>query len=164
MAEAKANVSGPARPTAEKEIESKPNPGRGASQPNLLAVTIGADTGEVMKIEKVDGTGVRQDLQDNDQVGLALKDAPTLGMLIEQAFEAGIECVLGVQDEREGPEESEEEADLRRALLLPLIEHTSATGLLKQGVLGKAILATAIAQVAARRTASRDKGGHTPRS
>jgi hypothetical protein len=162
MAEAKANVSGPTGRTAEKEIEAKPNPGRGTSQPNLLAVTISADTGEVVKVEKVEGTGVRRDLQDTDQVGLALRDAPTLGVLIEQAFEAGIACVLGVQDEREEPEESEVEADLRRALLMPLIENARAAGLLKQGALGKAILATAIAQVAAPQPASRDKGGHTP--
>jgi hypothetical protein len=164
MAETKANIAGSAGPTAERDIEAKPNPRRGTAQPNLVAVIISADTGEVVKIEKVEGTGVRRDLQDSDQVGLTLKNAPTLGVLIEQAFEAGIACVLGVQDEREESEESEEEADLRRALLMPLIENTQATGLLKQDVLGKAILATAIAQVAAPRTTSPDKGGHIPTS
>ena len=68
MAEAKANISGSAGPTVERDIESKSNPGRGPSQPNLLAVTISADTGEVVKVEKVEGTGVRRDLQDSDQM------------------------------------------------------------------------------------------------
>jgi hypothetical protein len=156
MAEAKANVSDPTAPTAEKEVEAKSNPSSRTSQPNLFALTISADTGEVVKIEKVEGTGARRDLQDDDQVMLALKDAPALDALIERAFEAGIACVLGAQDEREDAEETDEEADLRRALLMPLIDNTLAKGLLEQGVLGKAILASAIAQVA--RTASRDKG------
>lgn len=155
MAEGKTNVSGPTGPAAAKG-EAKSNPGPRTSQPNLLALTISADTGEVVKIEKVEGTGARRDLQDDDQVRLTLKDAPTLDALIERAFEAGIACVLGAQDEREEAEETDEEADLRRALLMPLIDNTWAKGLLEQGVLGKAILASAIAQVA--RTASRDKG------
>jgi hypothetical protein len=158
MAEAKANVSGSERPTTEKKIEARSNPGPGTSQPNLFALTISADTGEIVKIEKVEGT-TRRDLQDDDAASLTSKAAPTLGALIERAFEAGIACVLGVRAEREEADESDEEAELRRALLEPLMESTRAKGLLEHDVIGKAMLASALAQVAAARTAIREKDG-----
>ena len=79
----------------------------------------------ILKIEKVEGT-TRRDLQDDDAASLTSKAAPTLGALIERAFEAGIACVLGVRAEREEADESDEEAELRRALLEPLMEGTRA--------------------------------------
>ena len=66
--------------------------------------------------------------------------------------------MLGVGAGRNEPEESAEEADLRRALLMPLMERTLAQDALKPEIVGKAILASAIAQVAAARTASPEKG------
>jgi hypothetical protein len=120
---------------------------------------ISADTGEIVKVEKVEGTNTRRDLRDDDTVSLTGQTTPTLDALIERAFEAGIACVLGVQAGHAEAEESDEEADLRRALLMPLMEGTWAKDLLEREVLGKAILASAIAHVTAARTASSDKGG-----
>jgi hypothetical protein len=130
----------------------------------LFALTVNAATGEIVKIEKVDGTGTRRDLGDDDRAELTAKAAPALDALIERAFEAGIACVLGVEAGHAEAEESDEEADLRRALLMPLMEGTWAKDLLKPEVLGKAILASAIAHVTAARTASSDKGGAQPKA
>ena len=154
MAEARVNVSDPDGPTA----GARPNPGPATPQPNLFSLTISADSGEIVKIEKVEGTGTRRDLRDDDKAELTAKAAPTLDALIERAFEAGIACVLGVEAGDAEAEESDEEADLRRALLMPLMENTWAKDSLKREVLGKAILASAIAQIAAARTATPEQG------
>jgi hypothetical protein len=110
----------------------------------LFSLTVNAATGEIVKIEKLEGAGSRRDLRDDDKAELTGKAALTLDALIERAFEAGIACVLGEHAEAD---ESDEEADLRRALLIPLMEGTGAKDLLKREVLGKAILASAIAHV-----------------
>jgi hypothetical protein len=125
----------------------------------LLALTVNAATGEILKIEKVEGAGTRRDLRDDDKAELTAKVGPTLDALIERAFEAGIACVLGVEAGHAEAEESDDEADLRRELLMPLMEDTWAKDLLKREVLGKAILASAIAHVTGPRAASSDKGG-----
>ena len=155
MAEPRVNVSDPNGPTA----GARANPGPATPQPNLFSLTINADSGEIVKIEKVEVTGTRRDLRDDDKAELTAKAAPTLDALIERAFEAGIACVLGVEAGDAEAEESDEEADLRRALLMPLMEGSWAKDLLKREVLGKAILASAIAHVSAARAASSDKGG-----
>jgi hypothetical protein len=159
MAEARANVPGPKGPTIEKEVEARPNPSPGAPASNLFALTVNASTGEIVKIEKVEGAGTRRDLRDDDKAELTAKAVPTLDALIERAFEAGIASVLGVEAGHAEAEESDEEADLRRALLMPLMEGTWAKDFLKREFLGKAILASAVAHVTAARTASSDKGG-----
>jgi hypothetical protein len=133
-------------------------------QSNLFGLTINGETGEIVKIEKVEGTGARRDLRDDEMAGLTNRAAPTLNALIERAFEAGIACMLGVEAGRDEAEESAEEADMRRALLMPLIESTLANEALKPEVVGKAILASAIAQVAAARTASPEKGKDAAKS
>jgi hypothetical protein len=155
MDEAKENVSSPKGTTA----EAGSNAGHGTPKPNLFALTISADTGEIVKVEKVEGVGTRRDLRDDERVNLSAKAAPTLDALIERAFEAGIACVLGVQARHAEIEETDEEADLRRALLMPLMENTWAQDSLKRELLGKAILASAIAQVAAAQAATLEKGG-----
>jgi hypothetical protein len=157
MAEAKSNESNPKGPTAEKVAGVRSTPGLGTPQPNLLALIISAETGEIVKIEKVEGAGTRRDLQDDDTVGLAA-NSPTLDALIERAFEAGIACAFGVRGLHTEAEESASEAELRRALLMPLMENTWAKDSLKREVLGKAMLASAIAQVAAARTATPEGG------
>jgi len=57
-------------------------------------------------------------------------------------------CVLG-GDETNEEQESEDEAEARRILLLLLMEQSRTMTLLRRGVLGQAILATALQQVTA---------------
>jgi hypothetical protein len=62
------------------------------------------------------------------------------GGIVEQAFEAGISCVLGGKANLDDERESEEEAELRRLLLRQLIEHSPATRYMHRGAMSRAAL------------------------
>jgi hypothetical protein len=142
----KASTQPPEEPTGEGAGEKSTSSGSGAIlRPNLVAFTVDADSGRIVKLEKVDSTGARRDLSDEDAASLTKgRTVPTLEAIIEQAFEAGIACVLGDGAEQDEGQESKDDAALRRVLLTPLMERTPAHGLQQPEVLGKAILASAI--------------------
>ena len=120
------------------------------SGPGLFAFTIDAGTGQITGLEKVDSSGARRQLSEQDKASLqASKSWHTLEAIVEQAFEAGIACALGNEDEKEEAQESDDEAEVRRALLLPLMERSRTMTLLQRSALGQAILATALQQVTA---------------
>jgi len=75
----------------------------------------------------------------------------TLERLLEQAFEAGIDCVLTHARADPEPPESDEDAELSRAVLKSLIEHSAARRLMGREVLSRAIVATLIQQAASAR-------------
>ena len=108
----------------------------------FFTFTIDARTGQVVKFETLDATGVRYELSDEERASLAREGSERLEEALEEAFEAGIDCVLGENghDERE----SEQDAQLRHLLLTPLIKDSPAKRLLQREVLGRAILATLI--------------------
>lgn len=127
--------------------------------PDLFAFTIDASTGQIIRLEKVDSTGARRQLSEQDKASLqASKFSHTLEAIVEQAFEAGIACALGNGDEKDEVPESEAETEVRRILLLPLIERSHTKTLLQRSVLSRAILATALQQVTAAH-ASQAEGG-----
>ena len=103
-------------PNEEKSPSAGPGPG-------LFAFTIEASTGQITKLEKVDSAGARRQLSEQDKISLqSSKSWHTLEAIVEQAFEAGIECVLGNGDEKDEAQESEDEAEVRRSLLQALME------------------------------------------
>ena len=115
----------------------------------LFACIIDASSGEITRLEKVDGAGALRQLSEQDKASLrAKKSWHPLEAIVEQAFEAGMACVLG-GDETNEEQESEDEAEARRILLLLLMEQSRTMTLLRRGVLGQAILATALQQVTA---------------
>ena len=129
-----------------EEKRKSPSPAsEPAPHPDLLTLTIHAKTGRTVKIESVDGTGTRHELSEEERANLA-KEAgnATLEAMVEQAFEAGIACVLGDGAGEDGSPEPEEDAKLRRLLLQPLIEHSTARRLMQRDVLSRAILGTLI--------------------
>ena len=70
--------------------------------PDLLTFTIQARTGQIVKIESVDSTGAHHELSDEEKSNLAKeKSKTTLEDMLEQAFEAGMACVLGDADASE---------------------------------------------------------------
>ena len=109
----------------------------------LIAFTIDANTAQVVKLESLDATGARHELSDEEKATLVHEGAGKLEDALKQAFEAGIDCVLGdgAQDESA---ESQEDAKLRHLLLTPLIEHSAARRLLQPEVLHRAILETLV--------------------
>lgn len=114
------------------------------SAAQLLTFTIDAKTGQIVKFESLDESGVRHEVSDEEKANLARAGVgDKLEEIVEQAFEAGIACVLGGGDKAQ-TQESEEDAELRHLLLLPLIEHSMARRLMQGEVLNRAILGTLI--------------------
>jgi hypothetical protein len=110
----------------------------------LFAFTIDAKTAQIVKFESLDASGVRHELSDEEKMSLAREDSgEQLEEIVEQAFEAGIACVLGEGDKGLA-KESEEDAELRHLLLTPLMEHSMAKRLLQGEVLNRVILDTLI--------------------
>ena len=113
------------------------------SASKLFAFTIDAKTGQVVKLESLDASGARHEVSDEEKVSLA-KIAKNTGLeeVVEQAFEAGIACVLG--GELGYDAESVEDAELRHMLLTPLIEHSAAKHLMQHDVLNRVVFDTLI--------------------
>jgi hypothetical protein len=139
MAKISEAVENPKKPTEEKPSSAEPGLG-------LFACIINASTGEVTRLEKVDSAGALRQLSEQDKAGL--RAWHPLEAVVEQAFEAGMACVLG-GDETNEEQESEDEAEARRILLLPLMEQSRTMTLLRRSPLGQAVLATALQQVTA---------------
>ncbi|HKR87137.1 MAG TPA: hypothetical protein VJS38_03090 [Phenylobacterium sp.] len=146
------------KPAAAEGRRPKTGPGK-AEQPasgDLISFTVEPAAGRIVKIERVDSAGDRHEFSAEETARLARSDAePTLERIVEQAFEAGIDCVLG--DEAEGEQESTEDAVLSRALLQSLIERSAAKRLLQREILGRAIIGTLMEQAA-------DSRARTPES
>ena len=139
----------PKHASVAREPAAREGPGSKSSTPSeqtagLIAFTIDIATGQLAKLEKVDGAGARQELSSEEKVRLKQQSADTIEALIEQAFEAGIACVLGGRADEKDPLESEDDARLRELLLRPLIEHSSVVRLMTREVLSRAILGTLI--------------------
>lgn len=114
------------------------------SAAKLFAFTIDAKTAQIVKFESLDESGARHELSDEEKLSLAKEGSgDRLEEIVEQAFEAGIACVLGEGDKGQ-TKESEEDAELRHLLLTPLIKHSMARRLLQGEVLNRVILGTLI--------------------
>ena len=125
--------------------------------PDLLTFTIQARTGQIVKIESVDSAGARHELSDEEKTNLAKeKSKATVEDMLEQAFEAGIACVLGDADSEGDPPESAKDADLRRLLLRPLIEDGAAKRLMQSDILSRAMLTSLIQNATSSRPGPRE--------
>ena len=130
------------------KAQSSPNAG-------LITATFEAATGRIIDIRSIDDAGASSELTTDRRAKLSAQSGEaTLEDLFEQAFEAGIACVLGDDAETDGEaietEESVEDAALRHEILQPMIEHSAARRLMQQEVLGRAIVRTLIQKAAAR--------------
>ena len=106
--------------------------------------TIDADTAQVVKFEAVDASGSSHEISGEEMATLAQQGSQKLEQALEEAFEAGIDCVLGGEDRPSETKESEEDAELRHLLLTPLIEHSPAKRLLQPEAMNRLLLETLI--------------------
>jgi hypothetical protein len=144
----------PDQPSEAPEAAASKSPAapRKAAASSLVAFTLDPDTGEIVKVEGVDRAGKRHDLSAEERASLVAGEPRTIETVLEQAFEAGIACVLGdeaADDEDDAGEteaEADGDADLRRLLLRPLMAHSPAKRLMERALLGHAILGTLIQQ------------------
>lgn len=126
-----------------------PEPQSETDRAPLFAFTIDSADGSVLTFERLDEGGERQALTPEEKLRLAKAFAgPTLAAVVEEAFEAGIECVLGEGEEEEA-EGGEAEGDLRRELLRSLIERSRARHLVEDDTIDRAIVGRLIAHAAA---------------
>jgi hypothetical protein len=141
--------------TRKKSVRAKAaNPHRGPSEQRKtadykqsggkrFAFTIDADTAQIVKFETVDASGSSHEISSEEMANLIQQGRQKLEQALEEAFEAGIGCVLG-EDGRSGAEESAEDARLRHWLLAPLIEHSPARRLLQPEAMNRMLLETLI--------------------
>ena len=114
------------------------------TEAKFFTITIDPKTAQIVKFESLDESGTRHELSEDEKVSLAKEGGgDKLEEIVEQAFEAGIACVLGGGDKGQ-IQETEEDAELRHLLLTPLIEHSMAKRLMRDDVLNRAILGTLI--------------------
>jgi hypothetical protein len=125
--------------------------------PDQLAITINVKTGQVVKIESVNGTGTHHQLSDDERAILANETGKaTLEALIEQAFEAGIACGLGDTTREDDLLESDKDVNLRHLLLRSLIENSAAKRLMRRDILSRAFLKTLILNAVGPRAEARE--------
>jgi hypothetical protein len=130
------------------------------SAKRLLAFTIVAGTGEIVKCEGLDANGDRYELSEGEKAALAKEARLSLEEVLSRAFEAGMSCVLDDEDgegAQNATEEPEEDAELRRLLLTRLIERSAARHLFRRDVLSRVIFETLIEH--SRNSRSKTVGG-----
>ena len=141
----------PGQPRVEKADQTEAPKARAtgvrADQPvqrlMTVTITIDAESAEVVRVEGVDATGARRELSDDEKASLVKEGRDErVTALVEQAFEAGIACVLGIEEEEETTQESPEDAEFRRQLLAPLLERSGLRQLTERPALNRAILGT----------------------
>jgi hypothetical protein len=137
------------RKTSLERSRTMPDP-QTPSNAGLITATIEAATGRIIEVRSIDDAGKSSELtmdrraRLSEQIGEA-----SLEDLFEEAFEAGIACVLGDGAEDVEAGESEEDVALRHQILRPMIENSAARRLLQKDVLGRAIIGTLIRKAAA---------------
>ena len=109
---------------AQKESELKGVAGfKGAeAEEEQVVVTINAPMGKIVRVERIDKSGKRQELEDEEWEKLVgVDDVEQIETALEQAFEAGIAAVFGEEYEDEEESEDDEEKALRRILIAELL-------------------------------------------
>ena len=143
-------IDQPTTPAPKATAETKKPRSEAPAKPpgGIYSFTVNTADGKILTVERVDPTGQRHPLTADDKRQLATGEpVMPLRHLVEQAFEAGIECVLG-----EGPAkhdaESKEDGELSGILIQTLIEGGKAKELVKNERLHRAALATLIVHAA----------------
>jgi hypothetical protein len=108
-----------------------------------LTFTVDATTGNVVTVETLDASGARHPVSVRQQKTLAREGRERLESVLEEAFEAGIDCVLGDSDQPEAVE-GELDAKLRHDLIAPLLQGSPAGRRLKRESLQRVRLGTLI--------------------
>ena len=104
-------------PSSRESPASKRDPSRLGQneETEQMVLTIGATTGDAVKIEKIDKSGKRDELSEEDCAKLAGEDeVEEIEAALEEAFEAGIAGALSEDDE---DDLDDEERALRQLLI-----------------------------------------------
>jgi hypothetical protein len=90
----------------------------GASEEEQVVVTISAQTGKIVRVEKIDKSAKHQELAEEEWAKLVGADeVEEIENALEEAFEAGVAAVFGEEYEDDEAYEDDEERELRRLLI-----------------------------------------------
>ena len=107
-----------------------------AEDEQQVLVTI--SSGRIVKVEKVDKSGKRQELAEEDLTKLAGEDElEEIESSLEESFEAGVAVALGEEYDVDEAEEDEEEKSVRRLLLGGLLRRKVRQRILQRMVVGR---------------------------
>jgi len=94
----------------------------GASEEEQVMVTINTPMGRIVKVERIDKAGKRQELAEEDWAKLVGEDeVEEIEAVLEEAFETGVAAVLGEEYDDDEAYEDDEEKALRRLLIAGLL-------------------------------------------
>lgn len=134
----------PQRESERKGVASiKAGAEAGGAEDDQVVVTISAAMGKIVKIEKVDKAGKRQEIAVEELETLVGEDeVEDIETALEEAFEAGVAVVLGEEyEDDEGTEDDEERAIrqlligglLRRSVRRRILQRMLVSRLLRRG-------------------------------
>ena len=110
----------------------------------IYSFTVDTGRNKIVTVERVDSDGTRHALTADEKTKLA-KTPPAMPLrrLVERAFEAGMDYVLGADAEPETPE-SKEEGELSGILVQTMIKGSKASELVKGDTLDRTVIDTLI--------------------
>ena len=101
-------------------------------------VMVTINSGRIVKVEKVDKSGKRQELAEEDLTKLAGEDElEEIESSLEESFEAGVAVALGEEYDVDEADEDEEERSVRRLLLGGLLRRKVRQRILQRMVVGR---------------------------
>ena len=107
-----------------------------AEEEQQVVVTI--NSGRIVKVEKIDKSGKRQELAEEDLAKLAGEDElEEIESSLEESFEAGVAVALGEEYDVDEADEDEEEKSVRRLLLGGLLRRKVRQRILQRMVVGR---------------------------
>jgi hypothetical protein len=128
-------------PKTAPEVKKPKTTASAKPPPGLFAFTVDTSNGRIVMVEKVEGS-TRHVLSPEERAKIAKDNgAPPLRRLVEQAFEAGIDFVLGDSGDGEITA-SRQDDELSGMLLKTLIEGSQMRELVSGDALDRAIVST----------------------
>lgn len=110
----------------------------------IYSFTVDTGSNRIVTVERVDSDGTRHPLTADEKTKLTrTSPAMPLRRLVERAFEAGVDYVLGADAETESPE-SKEESELSGILVQTMIKGSKANELVKGDTLDRTVIDTLI--------------------
>jgi hypothetical protein len=107
-----------------------------ADEEQQVVVTI--NSGRIVKVEKIDKSGKRQELAEEDLTKLAGEDElEEIESSLEESFEAGVAVALGEEYDVDEADDDEEEKSVRRLLLGGLLRRKVRQRILQRMVVGR---------------------------
>jgi hypothetical protein len=129
----------PQRETERKGVASfKGTEAVGAAEEEQLTVTINTAMGRIVRVEKADKAGKRQELAEEEWAKFVGEDeVEEIESALEEAFEAGVAGVFGDEYEDDEGYEDEEEKAIRRFLIGKLLRRSIRRRILQRLLLSR---------------------------